>query len=197
MSDEQPGVDTPTAAAEPKDDMVPRSELQKAIDKRQAAKGEAAELRAKVAEYEAEKKEAQEAQIRAQGENEKIIAERDKALAAALGELEQMKWQGRFSNTVAAVSAKTGLDPVLTEALLLREKQVSGADVALGEITDDGVTSLAKALKLSAPQLFQTKGVGGSPGVPGLNGANKDAGEDAANPAEARVRAIAKELSPG
>ncbi len=197
MSDEQTGVDTPTETAEPKDDMVPRSELKRAIDKRQAAKSEAAELRARLAEFEASQKEAEEAQIRAQGENEKIIAERDKALAAALGELEQMKWQGRFSNTVAAVSAKTGLDPVLTEALLLRERQVSGADVALGELTDDGVTDLAKALKLSAPQLFQTKGVGGSPGVPGLNGANKDAGEDSTNPAEAKVRALAKSLSTG
>ncbi len=173
--------------------VVSYDEFSKVVGQRQDLKGKLRDQAAQLAEYQAREKEAQEAAIRSQGENEKIIAERDKALAATTSELEQLKWGIKFNNTVAAVSAKTGLDHVMAEALLLRERQVSGTEVALEEISDDAVTGLAKALRASAPALFQAKGVGGSPTTPGLNMGNKAEGEGDAK--RARIRALARDLS--
>ena len=185
---EQPGGETPEA---PK--TVSHEAFTGVVEQRQKLKSTVRDQAAKLAEYEAREKEAQEAALRSQGENEKIIAARDEALQATAAELQQLKWGIKFKDTVAAVSAKTGLDHVLTEALLLREQQVSGTEVALDELTDDSVLGLAKALKSSAPHMFATKGVGGSPSIPGLNVGNKAEGE--MDSAKARVRALAKGLS--
>lgn len=165
------------------------------VEQRQALKGTVREQAAQLAEYQARETEAKEAAQRAQGDNEKIIAARDQALADLTAKHEALQWGIKFKDTVAAVSAKTGLDHVLTEALLLRERQVSGTEVALDELSDDSVLGLAKALKSSAPHMFETKGVGGSPSIPGLNVGNKAAGE--AGEPGAKYAALAKSLSPG
>lgn len=179
MSDENVGAETPNAneGGAHADDMVPKSEFTKVIGQRQDLKAKIREYEARFAQEESAKAEAQEAALRQQGENEKIIAARDEQLASVTAELEQLKWGQRFKNTAAAVSAKAGIDQGLAEALLLREKHVSGADVALEELSDEVVTELAKTLRSSNPSLFQTSGKGGSPSVPGLNEANKAPGE--------------------
>lgn len=155
-------------------DMVPRSELQKAIKKRQDAKSEAAQLRAELDEFraqkEAEEKAAEEKRLRQQGENEKIIAAREEELAKANAELEGLKWGQRFSATTSAVAAASGQDADVVKGLLLLEKQERGTDVAPSELSDDGVAEFVDMLRKRAPSLFQTKSVGGTPGVAGGSG---------------------------
>ncbi len=180
MSEENTGVETPQANAggAPFDEVVPKSEFAKVIGQRQDLKAKLRDYEAKLAEREAAEREAQEAALRAQGENEKIIEARDKRIA----ELEALEAKRvrkeRFSLTASAVSAKAGLPVQIIEGLLLREEQVSGADVALDEVTDEAVTDLAKRLREAVPSLFETNGKGGSPNVPGLNMGNKARGED-------------------
>jgi len=185
------------------DVMVPKSELTSVIGQRQAEKAKrreaektAAEMAAKLAEYEARDKEREEAEMRRRGEFEKLLDAERKSKAEVSAQLEKVLWDQRFQNTVSAVSTKAGIDPALTEGLLLRMQHVSGAEVALEEIDDEKVTGLAKALRGAAPSLFETKGKGGSPSVPGLNMANKDTGEGTLDADKARVMALAKSLSP-
>lgn len=205
MSDDNTGSETQDdkGGAQHDDVMVPKSELTSVIGQRQAEKAKrraaeqsAAEMAAKLAEYEARDQEREEEEMRKRGEFEKLLEAERKSKADISAQLEKVLWTQRFNNTVAAVSTKAGIDPTLTEGLLLRMQHVSGADVALEEIDDEKVTDLAKALRSAAPSLFQTDGKGGSPRAPGLNMGNKAAGEDLAGGADkARVEAIARGLS--
>lgn len=185
-------------------ELVPRSELARVIDQRQKTKGKlreveasAAQMAAKLAEYEAKDREREEEEMRKRGEFEKLLnAERD-SKAQLEKQLQQVVWDQKFAATVAAVSAKAGIDPAVAEGLLLRHQRVSGTDVALEEIDDESVTGLAKALKGAAPGLFATVGKGGSPSTPGLNMANKRAGEEESilDSEKARVINLAKQYS--
>lgn len=202
----EPGETQGTGGADNNDGagkFVPREELLSAIEQRQKFKGRLreaeasnAEMAAKLAEYASKDREREEEEMRKRGEFEKLLKAEQESKAEIASKLEQVLWDQKFSATVAAVSAKTGHDPALVEGLLLRHQRVSGADVALEEIDDEGVTGLAKALKSAAPSLFAAKGKGGSPSTPGLNMANKKAGEDETLDAEkARVIALAKSHS--
>ena len=177
------------------DQTVSKSELLRVIDQRQSLKSKLREYEVKFAEIEAAKQEAEEARMREAGEHEKIIASRDAKLSETQEELEQLRWGIRFNQTVAAVSTKAGVEPALVEALLLREQRASGMDVALEDLTDSAVTDLAKALHRAAPSLFETKGKGGSPSTPGLNMANKKAGEETMDAEKARIVALAQQFS--
>lgn len=184
-------------------DLVPRAELTQVIDQRQKFKGKLreveasnAKMAAKLAEYEAKDREREEEEMRKRGEFEKLLKAEQESKAELASQLEQVLWDQKFSATVAAVSTKLGGDPAVVEGLLLRHQRVSGTDVALGEIDDESVTGLAKALKSAAPSMFSPNGKGGSPSTPGLNMGNKKTGEDETLDSEkARVIALAKSHS--
>lgn len=183
----------PEAAPNEAPKVVAYDEFTKVVGQRQDLKGKLRDQAAQLAEYQAREKEAADDKLREQGEYQKLLEQERAEKLDFKQKYEQRLYNEKFNSTVAAVSAKTGLDRVMTEALLLREKQVSGTEVALDELSDDSVTELAKALKLSAPSMFTTKGVGGSPTTPGLNMENKAEGEGDVK--KARVRALARELS--
>lgn len=184
------------------DVMVPKSELTSVIGQRQAEKSKRrdaehalAEAQARLAEFEARDKEREEEEMRKRGEFEKLLEQERASKAEVSAQLEKVLWDQRFQNTVSAVSAKAGIDPALVEGQLLRMQHVSGADVALEQIDDEKVTGLAKALRGAAPSLFETKGKGGSPSTPGLNMANKKAGEETMDAEKARIVALAQQFS--
>lgn len=169
MSEENlEGVETPATddgGSVDSEPMVPKRHLDDIARQRKELKEKIKERDAKIAGYEAKKAEAEEAAIRAQGENEKIIAARDEELAGVRAELEQMKWGQRFSVTTNAVAAASGQDADVVKGLLLLEKQERGTDVAPEELSDDGVAEFVDMLRKRAPSLFQTQGVGGTPGA--------------------------------
>lgn len=200
-----PGQDQGTGGGHHEDDaMVPRSELKSVIEQRQAEKAKRretdralAEAQARLAEFEAKDREREEEEMRKRGEFEKLLEAERVSKAELAKQLEAERWDRKFQSTVSAVSAKAGIAPELVEGLLLRQQRVSGADVALEEITDETVTGLAKTLKSVAPSLFEAAGKGGSPSVPGMNMANKNAGEGVMDAEKARVIALAKQHSTG
>lgn len=195
MSDEQTGSESQRNEGGAHEEVVPKSELSKVISQRQELKAKTREYEAKLAEYEARDKEREEEEMRKRGEFEKLL-EAERAQRTQLEQqIHERNRRDRFSATVTAVAAKAGIDPVVTEGLLLREGQISGTDVAPEELTDDVVVGLAKALRKSAPHLFAADGKGGSPRIPGLNMANKQPGEDPDSPAKRRVKELAKALS--
>lgn len=169
MSEENlEGVETPAAddgGSGDSEEMVPKRHLDDIHQQRKKLKEKIREKDAIISGYEAKKAEAEEAAIRAQGENEKIIAARDEELAGVRAELEQMKWGQRFSATTSAVANASGQDADVVKGLLLLEKQERGTDVAPEELSDDGVAEFVDMLRKRAPSLFQTQGVGGTPGA--------------------------------
>jgi hypothetical protein len=179
MSDENTGSDESQAneGGAQSDEVVSKSEFSKVVGQRQELKSKFRDALAKLEEYEAREKEREDTEKRRQGQFEELLQAEQAEKAEISKELERLKWGQRFNETVKAVAGKAGLDIAVTEGLLLREQQVSGADVAPEEVSDDVVAGLIKQIKSAAPALFEPRGVGGSPGAPGLNMANKKEGE--------------------
>lgn len=151
---------------------VPKSELQKAIAKRQALKAQNAELTAKLAEYEAKEREAEQKRLRDAedwGELEKqLSAERD----AARTELESFRSKIRRSALLDAVAKATGKEAARADLeILMLGVEARGThkdlDWAPEDLNEKAIDRVVRTLKKEVPAFFATQARGGTPGAIG------------------------------
>lgn len=183
------GAAEPEGTQDAAPDVVSKAEFQKVVEQRQAEKAKRRDLTAKLAEYEAREKEAEDAKLREQGEFQKLL-EAEKGKSAGLEQqIANMLREQRSALAIDAVISKIeGADRNMVHGLmLLQEKQ--GVDIAPEEVSTDFVDAMVGRLKEASPSLFQPKGIGGTPGVPGSE--HKLTGD------KARVKRLAKKYSTG
>ncbi len=193
MEDQE--VTTDAGAAQPEgtkdaaSDVVPRSEFNNVVAQRQTEKQKRRELTAQLDEYKAREKEAEDAKLREQGEFQKLLEAEQSKSSSLEQKIASMLREQRSTMAVDAVSSQLeGVDRSMVHALmLLQEKQ--GVDIAPEEVSTDFVDTMVGHIKKAAPQLFQPKGIGGTPGVPGT--------EDKATGDKARVKRLAQKYSKG
>lgn len=170
MSDDQ--LDPEPAEGGTDEGTVPKSELQKAIAKRQQLKAANAELTAKLAEYEAKDREAEQKRLRDAedwGSLEKqLTAERD----AIRAELEGERKAIRRKTAVDAVAKATGREASRSELeFLMLGVEASGKykdlDWAPEELTDKVVDKIVRTMKKEAAGFFANQARGGTPGAVG------------------------------
>lgn len=184
MSTEQGNQAEPVETQGDGDIAAIRADLQKAIEKRQNAKAETAQamaetasMRARLDEFEAEKKAADEQKLRDDGESQKLLAIRDAELEAARAETAGLQWDKRFVSTAKAVATETGLDSAVMAGMLLLEQRDGGADVAPDDLSADTVAGLIDMVRKRAPSLFEARNVGGTPGVATNSGGQSKFGD--------------------
>lgn len=208
QNDSESGDDGGGEESKPKKD----PHLERAIRERDAAKAklreredkaaENAELKARLAEYEAAKEaaaiedEKKRNDFSAQAERlKKEIEAREKRAAEAEAKLAAREKRDRESALVDAVAGKAGVSRPIVMGLL-RVAAESGFDNAPAELDDDMVADAIKKLRELEPELIKPRN-GGSAGSPGVNLKNKPAGEDPTEDAKrAKARKAAEDLSP-
>ncbi len=183
------GAAQPEGTQDAAPDVVARAEFNKVIGQRQDLKAKLRDATAKLSEFEASQKEAADAKLREQGEFQKLLEAEKKKSADLESAIAGMVKEQRSTLAIDAVTAKLdGVDRSMVHALmLLQEKQ--GVDIAPEDVSTDFVDAMVGRLKQSAPSLFQPKGIGGTPGVPGAE--TPEVGD------KARVKRLAKKYSPG
>lgn len=162
---------------------VPKSELQKAIAKRQQLKQQLSETTAKLAEYEAKEKEAEKSRLKAAedwGELEKqLSAERD----AARAELDSFRAKGRRTALLDAVARATGKEAARGDLeILMLGVEASGRhkdlDWAPEDLNEKTVEKFIRTLKKDIPGFFANQARGGTPGAVGQPVPVEERGDD-------------------
>ncbi len=151
---------------------VPKSELQKAIAKRQQLKQQLSETTAKLAEYEAKEKEAEKSRLKAAEDwdslEKQLTAERD----AIRSELEGERRAIRRKSALDAVAKATGREAARSELeILMLGVEASGKykdlDWAPEELSDRAVDKIVRTMKKEAAGFFAKQAHGGTPGAVG------------------------------
>lgn len=200
-ANENPSQENPPPDAGASSDVVSRVEFRKVVDQRQAARAERQALADKVASYEADHKEREDAKLleeknfeefrsRMDKEKAELLAEIDKRDAADAA-LEKEKRRKSFLDEVHKQSKLSGSHRMRLDGLLgVMERD--GFDTAPEDIDAKHVKKALERMQALDTDTFKSKTMGtqGSPGVP------KDAEPDlAADTRRKRVRDLAKGLS--
>ncbi len=189
-----PGPTTPTTPTgegntpNAESSTVPKAELDRVLGLLNEERKKASEATAKVSAFEAEQKAAEDQRLAEQGEFEKLL-EAEKGKTAELeGKLAKMQYDQRAAAAVDAVVGKLeGANRVMVQALMAHQG-TKGIDIAPEAATPDFVDTMLGHLKQDAPELFAPRGIGGSPGMPGIGG-------ERISPAKKKARDLAAKYS--
>lgn len=184
MSEPNPSVDTETAPETETPaqlDSKAAAELiksrQRAKEKARALEARAAELEARLAQFEQQEQAKEQSNLEAAGHYEKAkqayeqrimqLSEQIGAFKRAEAEREAAQRRGRMVDAIAG-QLPTGLDRIVVEATLEKVAAAAGLDLAPDEVDDAAVAKAVSLLQQRVPSLFATGKAGGSPGVPGV-----------------------------
>lgn len=159
------------------------------------------EAESRLAQYESlEETRAEESERKAQdwAKLEKRLSDKMSSREQRIAELESIiserQRADRETALLDSVEQRTGANRTLLKGLL-KVASESGFDTAPDELDDDVVVDAVKRVRALAPELFEGRGYGGSPGAPGLNTKIKPVSEQPMSDSDARVAELAKRMS--